>query len=168
PGGETVPVGVLLGVIAEAGDDVAALIASAPAPAPPSAAPATTSAAGAAPARAGAPALAVAAPSTPAPTPAASPRPPAVAPVPMRPSPVTSAPAAAVAAQPSGGRVKASPLAKKIAAQTGVDLRLLQGSGPGGRIVRRDVETAGAAPAAMRAVPDAEFEDRPLSQMRAA
>src|SRR5438094_4351406 len=168
PAGETVPVGVLIGVIAEPGDDVAALIASAPAPAPPSAAPATTSAAGAAPARAGAPALAVAAPSTPAPTPAASPRPPAVAPVPMRPSPVTSAPAAAVAAQPSGGRVKASPLAKKIAAQTGVDLRLLQGPGPGGRIVRRDVETAGAAPAAMRAVPDAEFEDRPLSPMRAA
>ena len=153
PAGETVPVGVLIGVIAEPGDDVAALIASAPAPAP---------------ARAGAPALAVAAPSTPAPTPTASPRPPAVAPGPMRPSPVTSAPAAAVAAQPSGGRVKASPLAKKIAAQTGVDLRLLQGSGPGGRIVRRDVETAGAAPAAMRAVPDAEFEDRPLSQMRAA
>ena len=153
PAGETVPVGVLIGVIAEPGDDVAALIASAPAPAP---------------ARAGAPALAVAAPSTPAPTPTASPRPPAVAPGPMRPSPVTSAPAAAVAAQPSGGRVKASPLAKKIAAQTGVDLRLLQGSGPGGRIVRRDVETAGAAPAAMRAVPDAEFEDRPLSPMRSA
>ncbi len=86
----------------------------------------------------------------------------------MRPSPVTSAPAAGVAAQPAGGRVKASPLAKKIAAQTGVDLRLLQGSGPGGRIVRRDVETAGAAPAAMHAVSDAEFEDRPLSQMRAA
>ena len=153
PAGETVPVGVLIGVIAEPGDDVAALIASAPAPAP---------------ARAGAPALAVAAASPPAPTPAAYPRRPAVAPVPMRPSPVTSAPAAAVAAQPSGGRVKASPLAKKIAAQTGVDLRLLQGTGPGGRIVRRDVETAGGAPAAMRAVPDAEFEDRPLSPMRSA
>src|SRR5205814_127726 len=54
------------------------------------------------------------------------------------------------------------------AGDTGVDLRLLQGSGPGGRIVRRDVETAGAAPAAMHAVSDAEFEDRPLSQMRAA
>ena len=82
----------------------------------------------------------------------------------MRPAAVTSAPAA----QPSGGRVKASPLAKKIAAQTGVDLRLLQGTGPGGRIVRRDVETAGAAPAAVRTVSDAEFEDRPLSPMRAA
>jgi pyruvate dehydrogenase E2 component (dihydrolipoamide acetyltransferase) len=71
---------------------------------------------------------------------------------------------------PSSGRVKASPLAKKIAAQTGVDLRLIQGSGPGGRIIRRDVEGAGtsAAPAAVAAVAGAEFEDVPLSQMRAA
>src|SRR5687767_12224652 len=46
------------------------------------------------------------------------------------------------------GRVKASPLAKKIAAQSGVDLKLIQGSGPGGRIIRRDVEAASAAPAA--------------------
>jgi len=64
--------------------------------------------------------------------------------------------------------VKASPLAKKIAAQTGVDLRLIQGSGPGGRIIRRDVEGAGGAalPAASTAS-DAEFEDVPLSQIRA-
>jgi pyruvate dehydrogenase E2 component (dihydrolipoamide acetyltransferase) len=67
--------------------------------------------------------------------------------------------------------VKASPLAKKIAAQTGVDLRLIQGSGPGGRIIRRDVEGAGASAgpaAAAAAVSGAEFEDVPLSQMRAA
>jgi pyruvate dehydrogenase E2 component (dihydrolipoamide acetyltransferase) len=73
--------------------------------------------------------------------------------------------------------VKASPLAKKVAAQQGVDLRLVQGSGPGGRIIRRDVEAAtSAAPAdagttlAARpamAVPAAEYEDRPLSQIRA-
>jgi pyruvate dehydrogenase E2 component (dihydrolipoamide acetyltransferase) len=73
--------------------------------------------------------------------------------------------------------VKASPLAKKIAAQAGVDLRLIQGSGPGGRIIRRDVEAAGsgvgtAAAAAMPAMAPAavsgvEFEDVPLSQMRA-
>ena len=77
----------------------------------------------------------------------------------------------AAAAVPAGGRVKASPLAKKIAGQTGVDLRLIQGSGPGGRIIRRDVEGAGAgaAPAAaVAAVSGAEFEDVPLSQMRAA
>jgi pyruvate dehydrogenase E2 component (dihydrolipoamide acetyltransferase) len=67
--------------------------------------------------------------------------------------------------------VKASPLAKKIAAQSGVDLRLVRGSGPGGRIIRRDVEAAGsnAAPAVMPAVAaGVEFEDVPLSQIRAA
>jgi pyruvate dehydrogenase E2 component (dihydrolipoamide acetyltransferase) len=70
------------------------------------------------------------------------------------------------------GRVKASPLARKIAAQSGVDLRLLQGSGPGGRVVRRDVEAAstgggaGAAAVAAPAAAGVEFEDRPLSAMR--
>jgi pyruvate dehydrogenase E2 component (dihydrolipoamide acetyltransferase) len=67
--------------------------------------------------------------------------------------------------------VKASPLARKIAAQSGVDLRLVQGSGPGGRVVRRDVEAASTAgglrPAAAAVAPGLEFEDRPLSQMRA-
>jgi pyruvate dehydrogenase E2 component (dihydrolipoamide acetyltransferase) len=52
---------------------------------------------------------------------------------------------AAGASAPAGGRVKASPLARKIAGQTGVDLRLIQGTGPGGRIVRADVEAARAA-----------------------
>ncbi len=84
-----------------------------------------------------------------------------------------SAPPPAVAGPAGGpGRVKASPLARKIAAQSGVDLRLVHGSGPGGRVVRRDVEAASdagaAAPAAAMAVPaGVEFEDRPLSPMRA-
>jgi pyruvate dehydrogenase E2 component (dihydrolipoamide acetyltransferase) len=84
-------------------------------------------------------------------------------------APAPAAAGAGAASAPGAARVKASPLAKKIAAQTGVDLRLLQGSGPGGRIIRRDVEGAGAAalPAASPAS-DAEFEDVPLSQMRAA
>lgn len=47
--------------------------------------------------------------------------------------------------QVTSGRVKASPLAKKIAAAKGVALGTLQGSGPGGRIVARDVESASAA-----------------------
>ena len=99
--------------------------------------------------------------------------------------PMTPAPAAAAVRAP-GERVKASPLARKIAAQSGVDLHLVQGSGPGGRIVRRDVETASAqAPAAAPAsaaepaaaagrpafaIPsrtDAEFEDVALTPMRA-
>jgi pyruvate dehydrogenase E2 component (dihydrolipoamide acetyltransferase) len=44
----------------------------------------------------------------------------------------------------SGGRVKASPLARRIASELGVDLGALAGSGPGGRIVKRDVEAASA------------------------
>jgi len=72
------------------------------------------------------------------------------------------------------GRIKASPLAKKVAAQRGVDLKVVQGSGPGGRIIRRDVEAATSAPAAApaiaRAMPSVtgpEYEDRPLTQIRA-
>ncbi len=59
---------------------------------------------------------------------------------------------AGVNGRPGDERVFASPLAKKIAAETGVDLTRVQGSGPGGRIVRRDVEDAmaGAAEPARR------------------
>ena len=138
PAGEQAPIGALIGVIAEPGEDIAALVDSAPAPRP-----------------------AAVTPSAPQ------------APV-VRPAAVVSAPAAAGAgggAAAPGGRVKASPLAKKIAAQTGVDLKLIQGSGPGGRIIRRDVEAAGSggSPAARTAaVAGAESEDVPLSAMRAA
>jgi pyruvate dehydrogenase E2 component (dihydrolipoamide acetyltransferase) len=48
----------------------------------------------------------------------------------------------------SGERVKASPLARRIARETGVDLDALTGSGPGGRIVKADVEVAGSTPVA--------------------
>lgn len=59
-------------------------------------------------------------------------------------SPVAPAPRSTPTWQSAddSGRVKASPLAKKIAAQHNVDLRSLSGSGPNGRIVRRDVEAA--------------------------
>ena len=61
------------------------------------------------------------------------------------PAPVAPAPApppAPAAPQPSGDRVFASPLAKRIAADKGLDLGSVQGSGPRGRIVKRDVEGA--------------------------
>jgi pyruvate dehydrogenase E2 component (dihydrolipoamide acetyltransferase) len=48
----------------------------------------------------------------------------------------------------SGGRVKASPLAKKVAESMGVDLGRVKGTGPGGRIVRADVEAAAKSPQA--------------------
>lgn len=61
-----------------------------------------------------------------------------------------SAPAAAAVshAKSPGGRIKSSPLARKIAVERGVDLSLVHGSGPGGRIVSRDVQQANPAPAA--------------------
>ncbi len=51
------------------------------------------------------------------------------------------------------GRVKASPIARRIAAEKGVDLGAIQGSGPGGRIVKADVEKAEARPAGAAAAP---------------
>ncbi len=53
--------------------------------------------------------------------------------------------AAAPEEKSESGRVKASPLAKKIAAEKGIDLTSLKGTGPGGRIVEKDVEAAGTA-----------------------
>jgi len=76
----------------------------------------------------------------------------APAPAPAAPSPAPAAPAA------SGERIKASPLAKRLAADKGIDLSTLTGSGPGGRIVKADLEgapTGAAAPAAASAAPAA-------------
>jgi pyruvate dehydrogenase E2 component (dihydrolipoamide acetyltransferase) len=67
----------------------------------------------------------------------------------------TEAPAEAA---PTGdGRVKASPIARRIAKEKGLDLSALQGSGPGGRIIKADVERA-EAPAAPAAAPAASAE----------
>ena len=67
-----------------------------------------------------------------------------------------SQPAAAPRSDASDGRIFASPLARRLAKEGGVDIRLLKGSGPNGRIVKVDVESAGpparaAAPAPARA-----------------
>ncbi|MBL8120962.1 MAG: E3 binding domain-containing protein, partial [Anaerolineae bacterium] len=58
------------------------------------------------------------------------------------------APAPVAASLTDDGRVKASPVARKIAEERGIDLRQVAGSGPGGRIVKEDVEglTPGAVP----------------------
>jgi pyruvate dehydrogenase E2 component (dihydrolipoamide acetyltransferase) len=65
-----------------------------------------------------------------------------------------AAPTASTSAKPTGARVFASPLARRIAAEKGVDLSQITGSGPHGRIVKADVETAKPA-AAAAAVPAA-------------
>src|SRR5262245_7132741 len=178
PAGSTVPVGALIGVIAEPDEDIAALTSGAGAPAAPAAAAATEMASrpAAVPpqprredpaARTPAPAAGATAPARPTVVPAAAPAPAAARPATaMRPAAAVQSPALG-----DGGRLKASPLARKIAAQSGVDLHVIQGSGPGGRIVRRDVEAASAAPAARAlapaVAPGVEFEDRPLTQIRA-
>jgi pyruvate dehydrogenase E2 component (dihydrolipoamide acetyltransferase) len=66
-----------------------------------------------------------------------------------------SAPSDTVESQ-DGERLKASPLARKIATDLNVDLKNVTGTGPGGRIVRADVETASSSPAPAKKQPSAE------------
>jgi pyruvate dehydrogenase E2 component (dihydrolipoyllysine-residue acetyltransferase) len=70
-------------------------------------------------------------------------------------------------ARTNGGRLKASPLARRIARERGIDLRALTGTGPEGRIVAEDVERATAAPAhAPAAAPPLEAEVVKLTSLR--
>jgi pyruvate dehydrogenase E2 component (dihydrolipoamide acetyltransferase) len=165
PAGGKAPVGALIGVIADPGDDIAALVATA----------AALPVAPAAPA----PPKPVAAP---APIAAAPPPAPKAVPVAAPPTAHLSVPAAAVAPPTEaaeGGRLKASPLARSIAARENIPLTAVPGSGPGGRIVRRDVlgYTPGALPpaAAAPATPPAAVvpfpsvlagQELPVSNMR--
>jgi pyruvate dehydrogenase E2 component (dihydrolipoamide acetyltransferase) len=92
-----------------------------------------------------------------APAPAKAAAPAAPAPVAASAAPSASAPATA-APKAAGARVFASPLARRIAADKGIDLAQVQGSGPHGRIVKADVEGAkpsAAAPATVAAAPSA-------------
>lgn len=100
------------------------------------------------------------------------------------PAATTTAPAApaAVASGNADGRVKASPLAKKVAEEKGIDISQIPGSGDGGRIIKKDVDsfvpaakaatpaqsTSSAAPAAPAFVPAGQegFTDIPLTKMR--
>jgi pyruvate dehydrogenase E2 component (dihydrolipoamide acetyltransferase) len=90
-------------------------------------------------------------------------------------APAAPAAASAPAAEPvvDGGRVKASPLARRMASEQGVALSRVQGSGPGGRVIRRDVEAAAAsgatsAPAAAAAAAPAPVETRAAERPAAA
>ena len=145
--GKTAPVNSVLAIIGEAGEDISGILANAGAPAPaatPEAAPAA--------------AAPVAAPvSTPAPSPA-----PVAAPAP-----------APVAVANNSDRVFASPLAKKMAAERGIDIHAVGGTGENGRIVKRDVDhyvpyTPAANAPAYSAAPmgTVSYTDEPVSQMR--
>jgi pyruvate dehydrogenase E2 component (dihydrolipoamide acetyltransferase) len=173
--GDQIAVGAPICVIGKPGEDLSGLNLAAPS----SAAPATTPA--------------------PASTPAATPPPPTPAPQPAAPAISASAPVVhtstpshtPIAAAIADGRVKVSPLARKIAEQKGVDVSRLRGTGPGGRIVKADVLAAAegkgsyvttpglpsvasakeGAPyspvASVKRGPIAEQKDTPLSNMRA-
>jgi pyruvate dehydrogenase E2 component (dihydrolipoamide acetyltransferase) len=149
--GATAAVDSILAILGEAGEDVSGLLA-AEAEAPAAAAPAPEPA----PAPAPAPAPVEAAPS-PAPAPA-----PVAAPAPV------VAPAAKVAAPaPSAnGKIKASPLAARLAAERGIDLGRVAGTGDGGRIVKRDIEGYVPAPAAAGLGAVESSTDFPVTQMR--
>ncbi|MEQ6026345.1 2-oxoglutarate dehydrogenase, E2 component, dihydrolipoamide succinyltransferase [Streptomyces salinarius] len=155
---ETAEVGAKLAVIGAAGAAPAAAPAPAPAPAQEApAAPAQPEPTPAPAAPAPAPAQAAPAPAAPAPqappAPAAQPAAPAPAPAPA------AAPAAPAAAQPVDDGAYVTPLVRKLAAENGVDLSTVKGTGVGGRIRKQDVvaaaEAAKAAPAPAAAAPAA-------------
>ena len=79
-----------------------------------------------------------------------------------------SLPAASPSAADGSGEVRASPAIRRIAAEHGIDLRDLVGSGPGGRITRADVQTAVASPAPAEdsSTPDGDAERVPLRGIR--
>jgi len=104
----------------------------------------------------------------PEPAPAAAPTPVAQAPAPEAPAaaPVAPAAPAAPAAAQHGGRLFMSPLVRRLAAERGLDLSTVTGSGPGGRIVRRDIESLSApaaAPAAAATAATATAAATPVS-----
>ncbi len=165
PEGETIPIGTVIAVIAGAQDDISAYTdgrqakAPARAEAAPTAAPAPAEASTVPPAAAPAkPASGAQAPVPGAPEPPPPP-PSAQEPVAARPEPPPAEPA-----------VRASPVARRLAQEMGVDLSKVKGTGPEGRIVRRDIEAARAAPAASPAAeaprPAAGVQTQALSRMR--
>ena len=142
--GGTAPVDSVLCIVGEKGEVFAELLAASASPEPEAS-----------------PEPAPAAASTPAPAPAPAP----VAASAPSPAPAVTAPAPAPAPISSNGRVKASPLAKKLAEDRGLSLGLIPGSGEGGRIVKRDVEAfVGGGSSAANAVE--RFTEVGVSQMR--
>src|SRR3990170_5356104 len=126
PAGGKARIGALIAVIAEANEDISALLSDAPSPQPATVKKATE-------------------PSIPQ---------------------TVKAPAVS---QPTDGRVKASPLAKRIAQDRGINLTRVQGTGPSGRIIKRDLEgapTGGFVPRPSGPITPGTSEDVPLSSIR--
>ena len=196
--GDASPVGTLLAVIANADENIDSIIGSA---APAASAPAQQPAQAAQGGQASAPPSQAAAgtkesavetsvprspsqsqgeASTPpqqkaAPQPSSAP----ARPLPPRPpsGPAPTAPRGNGSSRPpasaAGGRQRTSPLARRLATEKGIQLGGIQGTGPGGRIVKRDIENAkatgggaGRSAAAERLASEGDFKDVPLTQIR--
>jgi pyruvate dehydrogenase E2 component (dihydrolipoamide acetyltransferase) len=167
--GDTVKLGAPVAIIGKAGEDVAALIEQAKSgggggDAKPAAKQDAKPAAKAEPAKPAAKAEAAPAKAAPAakPAPAKAAAPAAKAEA----KPAPARPAASNNGAPTGARLLASPLAKTLAIELGIDLRQITGTGPGGRIVERDVRAAadgggGGEPHAEEAEAEAEAEEAP-------
>ncbi|MBO74653.1 MAG: dihydrolipoamide acyltransferase [Flavobacteriales bacterium] len=147
--GSTAPVDSLLCILGEQGEDISAVLEEA-AKAPTAESPVEIEVA----------------PTVPAPTPAPAPAP-ALAPVPApAPAPVAAAPAPAPAVPSTNGRLKASPLARKLAEERGLNVSMIPGSGDGGRVVKRDVEAYQAHGAGAPVQGVERFTEVGVSQMR--
>jgi pyruvate dehydrogenase E2 component (dihydrolipoamide acetyltransferase) len=177
--GDTAPVGTLAGVIATADENIDALVAGAAAPAPAAGAPAPEKVVATQQETAGASSIPRRAEESQGE--ASTPPQQKVADVPPAPpggaSRAPSGPPASAGAPPaSAGDVRSSPLARRLATERGLDLQSVQGSGPNGRIIKRDIEAAAAAGAAApraAAAPSApvipregDYHDEPLTQIR--
>ena len=163
--GDAVPVGTLVGVIGAKDEDIAAVLGTA-SPTKPAAAPAPAAAPPKTENREPTTANAVSTPAATPPTPAPSAAPASAAPAAPIATPAPTSPA-------NGGRTLSSPLAKRLADEKGLDLSHLTGSGPGGRIIKRDIEAAAAGTGnastvvgPRSSVIGADYEDVPLTLIR--
>jgi pyruvate dehydrogenase E2 component (dihydrolipoamide acetyltransferase) len=145
--GKSAPVNSILAIIGQAGEDISALLVDAPVAAP---------------------VVATTVEEVPKAATVSNP-----APVAESPAPKVETPKATPLANNTNGRVFASPLAKKIAEEKGIDINAVGGTGEGGRIVKRDVDhytpytPAEKAPISNSTVAGVEsYIDEPVSQMR--
>lgn len=79
--------------------------------------------------------------------------------------PVAPKPEIPVATMTSNGRVKASPLAKRLAKEKGLDISIIQGSGEGGRVIKRDVDNYQGG-VVRTGLTEERYSEEPISQMR--
>lgn len=162
--GQSAPLGEPIAIVGEADEDISSLLAEASAAAP-------------------APAQQAPAQPEPPPPPAAAEQPaPPQAQAAAAGSAANGRQSAAAPAPAQSGRLIVSPLAARMAAESGLDLRSVQGSGPNGRIIKKDIEAALSQPKAVpqrypRAVEPAQFQpaqiaaasayrDEPATQIR--